>query len=185
MTQYKDKVFGVNIHTNKRVDIEDDFTLEEETDDLVVYVSNEIYHHNEDPNYNFNYQFVIDASRVDDMTVYSLSIVLTFDSLSEERKKDIVNMCGTDTPNILDVFYYGAMIMLHSECTEEEYDKNVMDKIASMVSMVNSLRGFYLDKEQNQIGTTGWMLLDYFLHDKDYIKATNERLKEYEKYEDQ
>lgn len=92
-------------------------------------------------------------------------------------------MCGTDEPNILDVFYYGAMIMLHSEYTEEEYDKNVMDKIASMISMINSLRCFYLDKEQNSIGTTGWMILDYLLYDKDYIKATNEKLKEYEEYE--
>lgn len=183
MTQYKDKVFGVNIQTNKRVDIDNDFTLCEETDVTVVYVSNEIYHHNDDPNYDFNYQFVIEAYMDNGITVYSLFMVPTFDSMSEERKKDIVNMCGTDEPNILDVFYYGAMIMLHSEYTEEEYDKNVMDKIASMISMINSLRCFYLDKEQNSIGTTGWMILDYLLYDKDYIKATNEKLKEYEEYE--
>ena len=55
MTQYKDKVFGVNIQTNKRVDIDNDFTLCEETDVTVVYVSNEIYNHNDDPNYVFNF----------------------------------------------------------------------------------------------------------------------------------
>ena len=75
----------------------------------------------------------------------------------------------------MDVFDYGMNVILCTENTEGEYDKSVMDKIASVINMIDGLRGFYLDKIQNRIGTTGWMLLDDFINDKDSIKATLEK----------
>ena len=53
-----------------------------------------------------------------------------------------------------------------------------MDKIASIVDNIDSLRGFYLDKAQNRIGTDGWMMLDDYINDVDFVKATLEKFKD-------
>ena len=79
---------------------------------------------------------------------------------------------GVDDPNTIDVFDYGISIVFDREDTIEEYDKSIMDKIASVVDSIDRLQGFYLDKTQNLIGTTGWMMLDDYINDANFITAT-------------
>ena len=85
---------------------------------------------------------------------------------------------GVDDPNTIDVFDYGISIVFDREDTIEEYDKSIMDKIASIVDNIDSLRGFYLDKAQNLIGTDGWMMLDDYINDVNFVKATLEKFKD-------
>jgi hypothetical protein len=42
--------------------------------------------------------------------------------------------------------------------------------------MVDSMRGFYLDRQWNQIGTNGWDVLNEMVNGKDYIQASFDRL---------
>ena len=56
---------------------------------------------------------------------------------------------GVDDPNTIDVFDYGISIVFAREDTIGEYDKSIIDKIASIVDNIDSLQGFYLDKEHN------------------------------------
>ena len=92
-------------------------------------------------------------------------MIPTFSSLSNKRQHDVMEYYGVDDPNTIDVFDYGISIVFAREDTIGEYDKSIMDKIASIVDNIDSLRGFYLDKAQNHIGTDGWMMLDDYIND--------------------
>ena len=43
---------------------------------------------------------------------------------------------------------------------------------------MNAMRGFYLDKPQNRIGSTGWDILNYLVgNGKDFISVAFDRMK--------
>jgi hypothetical protein len=37
------------------------------------------------------------------------------------------------------------------------------------------MRGLYLDKAQNRLGSTGWDMLDDYINGNDFLKATLDR----------
>ena len=47
---------------------------------------------------------------------------------------------GVDDPNTIDVFDYGISIVFAREDTIEEYDKSIIDKIASIVDNIYSIQ---------------------------------------------
>ena len=188
MTQYNNSVFGISFHDSRLIDVESKFNLEREMgdyDDITFYLSKRVYQHDMDPDFKFEYQYGVEAYRYEDEndntihTFYTLYLIPTFKSLCDKNQKDVLLFTGNEeNPNTMDVFDYGMNVILCTENTEGEYDKSVMDKIASVINMIDGLRGFYLDKIQNRIGTTGWMLLDDFINDKDSIKATLDKYSE-------
>ena len=105
-------------------------------------------------------------------------MIPTFSSLSKKRQNDVIESSCVDDPNTMDVFDYGISLVFAREDTIGEYDKSIMDKIASIVDNIDSLRGFYLDKAQNHIGTDGWMMLDDYINDVNFVKATLEKFKD-------
>lgn len=186
MTQYNNSVFGIRFQDNSLIDVESKFNLEREMDDYddtTVYLSNEVYHHDHDPQFKFDYMYGIEAYRYEDEndhsihTVYTLYMIPTFSSLSKNRQDSVIDFSGVDDPNTMDVFDYGMSLVFAREDTIGEYDKSIMDKIASIVYTIDSFKGFYLDKAQNRIGTDGWMMLDDYINDVDFTKATLEKFK--------
>ena len=52
------------------------------------------------------------------------------------------------------------------------------DEAASVVNNMNAMRGFYLDKPWNMIGSTGWDILNELVgNGKDFISAALDRMK--------
>ena len=187
MAKYNNSVFGISFQDSSLIGIESKFNLEREMDDyddVTFYLSNEVYHHDQDPDIKFDYRYGIEAYRYENEddhsihTFYTLYMIPTFSSLSNNHKNDIIESSGVDNPNTMDVFDYGLYIVFDREDTIGEYDKSIMDKIASIVDNIDSLRGFYLDKAQNRIGTDGWMMLDDYINDTDFVKATLEKFKD-------
>ena len=190
MAKYNNSVFGISFQDSSLIDVESKFNLEREMDDYddtTFYLSNEVYHHDQDPEFKFDYQYGIEAYRYEDEednsihTFYTLYMIPTFSSLSKKRQNDVIESSGVDDPNTMttmDVFDYGISLVFAREDTIGEYDKSIMDKIASIVDNIDSLRGFYLDKAQNRIGTDGWMMLDDYINDVDFVKATLEKFKD-------
>ena len=181
MTQFNNSVFGISFPDSSLIDIESKFNLEREMDDyddVTFYLSNEVYHHDQDPDIKFDYRYGIEAYRYENEddhsihTFYTLYMILTFNSLSKNHKNDIIESSGVDDPNTMDVFDYGLYIVFAREDTIGEYDKSIMDKIASVVDSIDRLQGFYLDKTQNHIGTDGWMMLDDYINDANFVMAT-------------
>ena len=182
---FNNSVFGISFQDAHLTVIENEFDLKREMDDyddITFYLSKRVYQHDLDPDFKFEYQYGVEAYRYEDEkdhtihTFYTLYLIPTFKSLCANRQKDVLSNVGDEeNPNTMDVFDYGMTIVLCRENTEGEYDKSVMDKIASVIDHIDSFRGFYLDMAQNRIGTTGWMELDDFINDKDSIKATLEK----------
>ena len=66
MKQYNNSVFGISFHDSRLIDVESKFNLEREMgdyDDITFYLSNEVYHHDHDPNFKFDYMYGIEAYR--------------------------------------------------------------------------------------------------------------------------
>ena len=186
MAKYNNSVFNIRFQDSSLIDVESKFNLEREMDDYddtTFYLSNEVYHHDQDPEFKFDYQYGIEAYRYKDEddqsihTFYTLYMIPTFSSLSKNRQNDVIESSGVDDPNTMDVFDYGISLVFAREDTIGEYDKSIMDKIASIVDNIDALKGFYLDKAQNRIGTDGWMMLDDYINDVDFAKATLEKYK--------
>ena len=57
---------------------------------------------------------------------------------------------GVDDPKTIDVFDYGISIVFAREDTIGEYDKSIIDKIASIVDNIYSIQWLYLEKEHNR-----------------------------------
>lgn len=186
MAQYNNSIFNFSFQDSSLIDVESKFNLKREMDDYddtTFYLSNEVYHHDQDPDLKFDYMYGIEAYRYEDEndhsihTFYTLYMIPTFSSLSKNRQNSVIESSGVDNPNIMDVFDYGISIVFDREDTIGEYDKSIMDKIASVVDNVDSLQGFYLNKAQNRIGTDGWMMLDDYINDVDFTKATLKKFK--------
>lgn len=173
MAQYNNSVFGISFPDSNLIDVESKFNLIREIDDYddtTFYLSNEVYHHDQDSEFKFDYMYGIEAYKYENEndhsihTFYTLYMIPVFGSLSKNRQNDVIESSGVGDPNIMDVFDYGISLVFAREDTIGEYDKSIMDKIASIVDTINSLRGFYLDKAQNRIGTDGWMMLDDYIN---------------------
>ena len=54
---------------------------------------------------------------------------------------------------------------------------DLFDIIATVLDPIDNMRGFSLDSVWNQIGTTGWDLLESILNDKDWMWQSIERMK--------
>lgn len=177
-------IFGMTCPNNQLVSVDKDFNLEQTIDDyeIELYLSKNVYHHDleDDPKDNFDYRYAIEAyySEENDETYYYLMLIPTFGSLSAKRQADVRDMVGADddfTPNEIDVHDYGMQIIMAREDVKGKYDKSIMDKIASVVDFIDRMRGFYFDKAQNRIGTTGWDMLADWLKDEDSIQKTLDR----------
>ena len=64
-----------------------------------------------------------------------------------------------------------------AECIDGGFDKSVVDCIANVVDFIDNMRGFYLDRYQNRLGSTGWDYLYDFVKDVDCFKAALDRFK--------
>lgn len=181
-------VFGITSPISQLVKVDDNFNQvrDFEYDDTEVYMSDKLYEHpelGEDIIDNFAYRYAIEAYEFTDddnnpVTYYTLYLVPAFKSLSEKRKNDVIDFVGVEAPEYVtetDVMDYGMSIVMGRESYPGSYDKAVMDKIASIVDCIDGLRGFYLDKAQNRVGTSGWDMLGDFLKDEDFMKKTLEK----------
>ena len=186
MAQYNNSVFGISFQDSSLIDVESKFNLEREMDDyddVTFYLSKNVYNYDYDPDFKFDYRYGIEAYRYEDEddhsihTFYTLYMIPTFSSLSNNKQHDVIKSSGVDDPDTMDVFDYGINLVFAREDTIGEYDKFIMDKIASVVDHIDHLSGFYLDKPQNRIGTDGWMMLDDYINDVEFVKATLEKFK--------
>lgn len=61
--------------------------------------------------------------------------------------------------------------------------ETMLDTITTCIYILDALRGYWLDNVFNQIGTSGWDLLYDLLTGRDWLKASIDRIKEYNKGE--
>ena len=182
-----EKIFGISFNAKQDFDINnvlEQVSSFEDGEEENVFVSKKIYDHDVDPDIKFKYQYVITCwvSPENNECYYQVRIVPTFDSLHQSRKDKVVNFCGCEPNevNISDMIGYGMSVIMDSTSSENGYDQKVVDNIAQVIDTIDSFFGFYLDKCQNRIGTTGWDMMYDFIKGKDWDKTTFARLKKAE-----
>jgi len=176
----------------------DEFSLAEDYgEEQAFYVSNETFTHDEDDDLHFDYRYVIellDLTMVTDeksSVVITLYLVPTFGSICQSHKDSIMDMCGCGESSVCisDIMSEGgvAVPMAHTEISlsdpEEDMreSKDVLDilyAVASTYRTIDSLRGFYLDRLLNMIGTTGWDILYTAINGGNWLRPAINRAKE-------
>ena len=183
----KHEIFGwVVDHEPKKLD--DLFDCVRDEDDEVIYESKQTYEHREE-GLNFDYKFVIRAENAYELTgepedenVWHMEMLLvpTIDSLLPKKQKALQDMVGEDgEPNLIDLIDEGSYVQIGFEAVKvdpaEGYDAVMnpkYDEAASVVDNMNAMRGFYLDKPWNMIGSTGWDILNELVgNGKSFITA--------------
>lgn len=158
------------------------------------FQSKKVFHHEED-DYSFDYRYCVAITDMreieadDNRFAVELYLVPEFESLCDKCKDDVRKSCcysDDDQPTVYDVYGYGISVQFGYEMADnpddKPYDENaeVLDAltaIANTYEATDRLRGFYLDKFVNRIGTTGWDLLDDFINGVDYLQTTLNRYK--------
>ena len=189
----KHEIFGWSFdHEPKKLD--DLFDCVRDADAEVIFATKQTYEHRED-GLNFDYKFVIRAENAYELTgesedenVWHMEMLLvpTIDSLLPKKQKALQDMMGEGwEPNLIDLIDEGYYVQFGFEAVKVDPDKGydaVMnpkyDEAASVVDNMNAMRGFYLDKPQNRIGSTGWDILNELVgNGKSFITAALDRMK--------
>jgi hypothetical protein len=191
------EIFGIafNHETQKVGDLFDGLRDNEEE---VVYESKKTYKHREE-GLNFDYKYVIKAENLEyftgdsadkDMWSVELMLVPTIDSILPKHRDSLIAQCGEGyEPNLCDLVDEGSYVQIGYERVYVDPDAGcdaVMgkkyDEIATVTEHVDSMRGFYLDKPYNMIGSTGWDIVNNLVGDgKSFIDAALDRWKESKK----
>lgn len=145
----------------------------EETYDEGAWVTRKTYRQ-VDPPLSFKYKYVLRVHEVEDpddsekhATLVTLEMVLLPESLCKAKREELVHDCGCDEKHltVLDVascLFCGCIPfgdkLVKCGCDDEGVDV-VKDTVASILSSVDMLRGFMLDRCMNKLGTTGWDLV--------------------------
>jgi len=188
--KFNHEVFGISF--NKLENHRDlfDYDFDNQGEEVVLSSKKTYTHEDNDVKYGdfkFNYKYVIQAiwnpDKAENDKVYiSLNLVVTPDSMSQKNLKSVMEFCGLEDKEDIrmsDVIADGTGC-IQFQCDKfivnnDEELEYIFDKITSVVGMCDSLRGFYLDKTWNMIGTTGWNTLYDCLFDEDFMKATLDR----------
>ena len=178
-------IFGISFNAKQNFDINNEFeqvSSFEDGEEENVFVSKKIYDHDNDPDIEFKYQYIITCwvSPENGKCYYQVRIVPTFESLHQSRKDKVVDFCGCEQVSISDVIGYGMSVLMDSTSSENGYDQKIAGNIAQVIETIDRFFGFYLDKYQNRIGTTGRDMMCDFIKGEDWDKATFARLKKAE-----
>jgi len=162
--------------------------------DRIVYFSRKTFRHEEE-DLTFNYKYAIVVTDVGaytgdgyDPIVVELLLVPSFNDLTEENKNNIRDCYGYGDDEIsekwlwMDVLDYSFAVKIGEESvsnpSEDERDewinsepiKAILESAVAVYEVVDSLRGFYLDKAWNRIGTTGWDILNNAIKNESLYK---------------
>lgn len=154
--------FG-DIMTNNHKDFSEvfDVTYSDEN-----YITKETFHHKE-RGLSFDYKFVLEE--MEDTCgyplFYSLIMVISPKSMCKAMKDKLLEYIDCEELSAVDLNYMdakdnmiGTINIMQMGCNyaDEATIKEVRDSAASVLETIVALRGFYLDKLQNRIGTIGW-----------------------------
>ncbi len=120
---------------------------------------------------NYKYRYIIRETDLYNITMddqyedkyeVTLYMVVSPESLCNERKEEVNS--SMDRVDYISIVEYGTCsIMLGNEViSEEALERNVL-AAKEAVRLIDSMRGFYLDRAVNRLGTDGWHIIRYAL----------------------
>lgn len=165
------KIFGFELKSDV-INVNDKFdVMWGDNDDFIFYESKETFHHKEE-GLTFDYKYVIVGEYCEGKMHYTLYLVPCANSLGEEKRKSVAACSGIGVEDIetYDIWSYGCNILMGSESEEgETFNNEYFDLIASVFEIVDSMRGFFLDRYVNRIGNNDWDMLNDFVNDVPFL----------------
>lgn len=144
---------------------------EEVTTDYLQTIK--VYQHEEEE-LNHYYRYAIQVIDMDSACGESgfeviAYYIVDFESLTHKHKKSISESYGHDAKdfdesfvNAYDLIAQGCSVQLaHKHVDNEEDVDNAIHEGMAFCETVDGMRGFYLDRSWNRIGTTGWDVISY------------------------
>ena len=174
------------------------FEEEYNDDGRMVAVSKETFHHDDNP-LSFDYKYVVEVFDMrafvgedeapEDNMVINLYLMPTPESLCKEIQHNILSCNGNDDVSSIwydDMISYGGCGVImesnswHAEgdlcdVTDDPKCVETLDAMATVLSFIDGMRGFYIDRCWNRIGSTGWDTLEHAIHDEDWLKPALNR----------
>ena len=109
-----------------------------------------------------------------------LSLMILPECVTKEQVKKVASFCGIEEKEvtITDLYEYGLYCLME----DDEFDnrensvEDALDCAATVIPVIDSLRGFYLDRPRNMIGTNGWDIIRQMTLNEDPYKKSSERM---------
>ena len=188
--------FGSLSTTREGINFYEHFELFYDNDYEQFYLSKREFTHEEE-DFNFNYKYAISVKDLAEYTgepspiSIELAIVVSPDSLCDKTRDSIADSSDWSSEDLdsdwkyYDIYSYMPITMDTVELPNDsgkaiediEELTYLLDSIGAVYECVDSLRGFYLDRPWNRIGSTGWDLLKEFVLGESFIKTTIGRYK--------
>lgn len=156
-------IFGIT--TDKQFSWTEKFEESSWSDEERYFESKEVFEHIDD-DFSFKYKYIIDVAercwdRKEDFAV-SLELVILPESCYD--LDGVAEFSGISEEDVTwwDLLMYGGhSVNFGTTICEESEIEETLTKIANVFESMDGLRGFFLDKAWNRIGSTGW---DTILH---------------------
>jgi hypothetical protein len=185
---------GISTYKEK-VDFDEHFEEYYDSDDRVVYFSKKTFRHEEGGYLDFSYKYAIVVTDVGAYTgeedapiVVELMLVPSFNDLTEENKEGLRESGGYSDNEIsedwlwMDVLDYSYAVKMGEEIIDNPTDdirdewiesepiKAILESVVAVYESIDRIRGFYLDRAWNMIGTTGWDILNNAINNEPLFK---------------
>ena len=186
---------GMSTYVEGLVDWREKFEEVFDNEQNVIYLSKETYKHEED-DFNFDYKYAIRVTDIayatgeeDAPTVVELYLVPSFDNLSDKNKRGLMDSMGwseedevSEMWKWIDVLEYSYAVRMggisleglseddRHQWTDLKAIQDILEAITAVYEAIDGLRGFYLDRPWNMIGTNGWDTLQNAMNDEELFK---------------
>lgn len=163
--------------------------FEEGYSDSEIYLIGKREFKHEEGSLTFKYRYVVTVIDMEEITdedlpvTVELSLVVTPSSMTQERRKDIAYTNGMEdeedyVPSFEDVVMEGVGITfgryavegVEGDMLEDKRIQEILEEISKKYETMDSMRGFYLDRPWNRIGTTGWDMLEHLVLGEELFK---------------
>lgn len=147
------------------IDMSDEWeTVYDDGDKVLQTIRTYSYDYPEDSELKFRYKYLITSNSLPDnegMNLIALSLVICPDDLCTDVKNSILS--STDGYcEYSDVLAYGtASIYIDNAIIKEGDEADTISLMQNVISAIDALFGFYIDKYVNRLGSTGWNVIRY------------------------
>ena len=112
----------------------------------------------------FEYTYVVNAwfNEEEETWQVDLELVVLPKYLCGPIKKNVLECCGGCEVYDISEYGYGILFGLENDTIDEELD-SMIEAAMNSTKFMDMMRGFYLDRPLNMLGTTGWDTIKYLL----------------------
>lgn len=148
--------------------------------DSVIIETEKVFKHTEE-SLDFEYRYAIETldwfkitgdKQYKDMTYITVYLVPTLESLNVTIIESLKDIYRDDFYNIgtSELLAEGYAIRFVDELIENKNSDECVLFAKHLIPHLDSLRGFYLDKPFNMIGTNGWKMLQDYINNVSWLK---------------